>query len=168
MYNFQVFVHEKNLKRIRLKTRNRKFTWKGWYVPVDHEKKLYLNSDLCYVLNKCCSVPGYAFRLGYIHKSALNFNEFKSAIKNYLVYDMPKIIFEKRIKISNGHYFEIAVKIITHNKPCEEKCWTDVTLITPSGKKISCTQQNKKFTGIYNIEFGESNYVLEILEECDV
>jgi len=130
-------------------------------------KKVSFNDDLCYVLNKCCRIKGYAFRLGYVHKSTVNYNHdnFKVLNNEDTRHHLPQVIFERKVNLSKGYFAVIKVEVAVLENPYEETCWTDVTLFSPAGEKIGCSKPNQKFTGTYDVQSGESKYVLEILEE---
>jgi len=130
-------------------------------------KKVHFNDDLCYVLNKCCKIKGYAYRLGYLHKSTVNYNQANFEVLNNddTRHHLPRIIFERKILLPKGYYAIIKVEVAILDNPYEEKCWTDMTLFLPTGVKIGCSEPNDKFTGIYHIQSEDLSYLLEISEE---
>jgi hypothetical protein len=123
------------------------------------EKEIHFDEEMCYVLNKCCSINGYAYRMGYINTASIN-----DSIECQTIYD-------RRINLPKGYYAEIKVECGIFENPNEEKCWTDVTLFAPDGTELEYSEPNNKFTGIYRIETKGKNYIFRIFskkEKCTV
>jgi hypothetical protein len=111
------------------------------------EKAIKIDDNICYVLNKCCSVKGYAYRLAYVDPHKLH---------------LPQIIYKKKVFFPNRHYLEICVQCGPWDNPVQECCWTDITLYAPDGSELIYSEPQDKFTGIHQVEFDNTNYVLSI------
>ncbi len=111
------------------------------------EKAIKIDENICYVLNKCCSIQGYAYRLGYVDANKLN---------------SPQIIYKKKVFFPDRHYLEVCVQSGAWDNPIHEKCWTDITLFSPDGRELIYSEPKDKFTGIHQVEFDHTNYILTI------
>jgi hypothetical protein len=111
------------------------------------EKTISIDENICYVLNKCCSVKGYAYRLGYVNPKKLH---------------VPQIIYKKTVHLPKRYSVEICVQCGAWDNPMHENCWTDITLYSPDGRELIYSEPQDTFTGVHQIEFDNKNYVVSI------
>ena len=111
------------------------------------ERVFSLKKDMANVLDKCCKINGYAFRLGYIKKRDL---------------DITQVIYKKMISFFKGYHVEIRVKFGKTDNPDNAKCWTDITLFSPYGIQLMVSDPINEFTGRHIISFEKETYSLLI------
>jgi hypothetical protein len=111
------------------------------------EKTIILDGNICYVLDKCCSIKGYAYRLGYIDPKKLYTSQ---------------IIYKKRVSLPQGYHAEVCVRSDAWDNPTAERCWTDMTLYSPEGIEVAHSDKKNIFTGVHNVKSEDLNFFLLI------
>lgn len=101
------------------------------------EKAITVDGNTCYVLDKCCTVKGYAYRLGHIDPKKLH---------------LPQIIYNKKVNLPDEYYVEVCVRSDAWDNPTIERCWTDITLYSPEGIEIANSDKKNVFTGVHHVK----------------
>jgi hypothetical protein len=114
-------------------------------LDMEIEKVFSLKRDMSNVLDKCCEIDGYAFRLGYIKKKDL---------------DITQVIYKKIVHFFKGYYVEIRVKFGKTDNPDKLKCWTDITLFSPYGIQLAVSDPKSQFTGKHIVSHEQETYSL--------
>jgi hypothetical protein len=116
---------------------------------MDFAKSVYLNSDVCYALNKCCKIPGYAYEVGYININA----------------GPIETIYQKRINFNRNYYVEVNVKFQITDDPRNQTCWVDFTLFSCDNVQLTVSEPSFELTGIHQFKFEENIFELFLKED---
>ncbi len=116
-------------------------------MTVTISKDVYLDENICYVLDKCCSIIGYAARLGYVD---INKNSVK------------QIIYKKKIPL-NSFYLEIQVEIDSKLNLLKEKCSILFSLYSKTGDLLKEFTSDYNFIGSHIIDFENKHYIINIM-----
>jgi len=72
-----------------------------------------------------------------------------------------QVVFDQGVEFEDG--YKMVIQVVASLSPTTEPCWTQGVLYDDNWCEVDCTQVGESFEGEYHLDYGDKEYIVEVI-----